>query len=664
MKKEWKIALWAVGVLAGLVVLATLVAAPVAKGYINRHGEDLVGRRLHVEQLRLNVYTGHLALRGVSLYEDDGEAVFAGFDTLDVKAHLLKLIGKKVYLKHVTLSGLHANVVKTGERFNFNSLIDHFAPADTTAERDTTPSGWAVELHNLRLSHAGVDYRDTDNGKHWRLPDINLRVPGFVLGGKERSQGGLNIGFAEGGRLNVEADYNAADNGFKVGVGLDGFALANLTSLATDFVRVDDLAGTLDVQLEADGNLDDAAACRISGTVGVDGLALRRAGSPIASLQSLRLRIAEIDLGKNLFDVQELALDGLEATYEQWDGHNTISDLLVAPQQAATDSTTASQPRPAADSTRRTPPMTLKVGRLALANANLTYCDHTLPDPFRFPVTGLSVEAQNLATASANEARLRASLPGGGKVVVNWKGRIDNWKQQQDLFLMVKALDMKQLSPWLVAYTGQPVEDGVFGLTSHNTISNSNLNGSNKVDLYKLTVGSRRSDVEAQYKLPLKAALYVLKDKDGKIKLDVPVKGNIDNPEFSYMKLVWKTLGNLLVKVATSPARAIANAMGMGGADIDFIAIAPTQRGLESEQYHQLGQLAEIAAYDSLVVLNLEQQMPDTDSTGHHREMLNGMVRQYLLEQGVRENQISISVSDTVGKRTGYAVSSELKVAD
>lgn len=660
MKKGLKILLWVLGVTVGLAVVAALAAAPVAKRYVNGHGEQLVGRRVQVDQLRLNVFTGHLALRGFDLYEDDGQQVFAHFDTLDVKAHLLRLLGKTVYLKHITLSGLHANLVKEGEQFNFQSLIDHFSSADTAeAEKDTTPSDWVIKLYNIRLSHAGVNYTDLANAKQWALPDINLKVPGFVIGGQESTEGGLNIGFDRGGRLNVDANYDAAGNSFRVEARLYEFALDNLTSLASDFVNIDRLDGSIQLSLKAEGGLDDALAAKIDGLVRIDSLDVLRDEQSLASARALAVQIGELNLAQNRFDIDGLMVDGLTSRFDQWSDHNTLTDLLgTGDAEGATEAADTAGSAP--DSTP-SKPLHLRVGRLTIRDVNLTYADHTLPDPFEFPVTGIEVEATELTTSGDNNARLRATLPGGGHLAVRWNGNIDNWKQHQDLFLTVRGLDMRQLSPWLVAYTGQPIEEGVFSLTSRNAIHQSQLSGENTLDIFKIRVGSRRKDVEPEMKLPLKAALYVLKDKDEKILLDVPVKGNIDSPEFNYMKLVWKTLGNLIVKVATSPARAVAGALGMSGdTGLDFIAVDTAQRSLTSQQYHTLGQLAEIAKYDSLMVLRLSLEMPQADSADMRRSHLVDMVRQYLVDQGVREEQLVVGISDSLGRRSGFAVSSEL----
>jgi hypothetical protein len=131
------------------------------------------------------------------------------------------------------------------------------------------------------------------------------------------------------------------------------------------------------------------------------------------------------------------------------------------------------------------------------------------------------------------------------------------------------------------------------------------------------------------------------------------------------MKLLWKTLGNLIVKVATSPARALGNALGMDEADLEFIAIDPTQHSLTSEQYHTLGQLASIVTSDSLIRLQLELRMPEATSDKETRNYgrLNELVRQYLMDQGVNESQIDVTTGTPTSsnkERTGYAVSSEI----
>lgn len=662
MKKLLKIILWVVGIVLALLIIVSLVAGPVAKGYINKHGEQLTGRRVEVKRVGVNLLTGSVKVQGLDIYEDDGSTRFAGFDTLDVRAALLQLPFKTVNLRHITLAGLKAQVQQDGDRFNFNSLIDHFKSDKPDEEKDTTPSSWTLKFYNIRISHASLGYRDLRGNKELKVPDVNLRVPGFVIGGKEQTEGGLNLSFDKGGRLNMDAHYDAATGSINASADLKNFALRNVEGYIQDVIDLDEVAGNLTAHIDLKGRTAELLKSHIAATLALTDVDLQADKAQVAGLKELNVKVNNINLDANSFDIAEVHLDGLTASYEQWDGYTNISRLMKAK-----DTTESKEPEEISDTTAsKKSKMQLHVGRLLVENCALTYANHTLPEEFSFPVTNLVVRAENLSTQGDNNAQLRATLPGGGMLAVRWQGNISDWKQHQDLFLTIKGLDMKQLSPWSLAYTGQPIEDGVFGLTSRNSIVESNLNGKNTIDIYKATVGKRRKDVDAKLNLPIKAALYVLKDKDDKILIDMPVKGNVDNPEFNYMKVVWKTLGNLMVKVATSPARALGNALGLNGEELDFIAIEPTQHGLTSEQYHILGQLATISQSDSLIVLVLERRMPEAanDTVARHYDMLNLQILRYLQEQGVPEGQVRITNGEppAAGEKSGYAVGSEMKL--
>ena len=663
-----------VGIVLALVIIVSLLAGPIAKGYVNGHGEELTGRKVHVEHVGLNLLTGTVNVRGLDVYEDDGEEVFAGFDTLDVRAHLLQIPFKVINLRHITLSGLHANIIQEGKRFNFASLIEHFSSDDSTEVEDTTPSGWVMKFYNINIRHASLNYDDMLNHKGIHLPDINLSVPGFVLGGDEGSEGGLNIGFDKGGRLNVDANYDTKESLYHVDVNLEDFSVQNLDSYLADMLRYDDLRGSVNAHITADGNVNDIMKSSIGGTVAVNGVDLTGSKGPVASFDALTVKVNNINLDDNSFDIGEVRLNGLKATYEQWKEYSNIS--LLMPKKESQGVTLQSgieedDDKPAEEVEGKTgKPMQLHVGSLRVEDASITYNDHTLPDEFHFPVTGLSVSADDLTTAGGNNAQVRATLPGGGHLMVRWKGDIVNWKNYQDLFFTIKGLDMRQISPWAVAYTGYPVEDGTFGLTTRLAVTNSELDNQNKIDIYKAKVGDRRKDISAEVKIPLKAALYILKDKDDKILIEMPVKGNIDNPEFNYMKVVWKTLGNLLVKVATSPARALGSALGINSDELEFMVVAPDLHGLTSEQYHILSDLSAIAQSDPRITITLTLHMPATDdaeAAAKRNEWLNEQVARYVAEQGVPEGRIVVVTGEPLTDKkakAGYAITSEMQIEE
>src|SRR5256885_1705702 len=78
-------------------------------------------------------------------------------------------------------------------------------------------------------------------------------------------------------------------------------------------------------------------------------------------------------------------------------------------------------------------------------------------------------------------------------------------------------------------------------------------------------------------KLPLDLALAILPDADGRIDIALPVRGNVDNPEFNYGHVIWEALVTVIKRVATAPFRALGALFGggRGGEKLEAIEFEP-----------------------------------------------------------------------------------------
>ena len=105
----------------------------------------------------------------------------------------------------------------------------------------------------------------------------------------------------------------------------------------------------------------------------------------------------------------------------------------------------------------------------------------------------------------------------------------------------------------------------------------------------------------------------------------------MDSPEFSYTKIIFKTLGNLLVKVALSPLNFVANNLGLSQDELSHVDFSLFQRDLTSEQYEKLSRLADVVKADPDMTLELEQSV-DYQSALKELPMFE-MKREYYLSQ-------------------------------
>ena len=121
--------------------------------------------------------------------------------------------------------------------------------------------------------------------------------------------------------------------------------------------------------------------------------------------------------------------------------------------------------------------------------------------------------------------------------------------------------------------------------------------------------------------------------------------------------MVWKTLGNLIVKVATSPMRLFGSAEGEE--DDLFIALDPKEQDFTSEQFYQIDKVANIAKSDESIVLKFElQTRHEGKDEGTDWEHFNKLLRRHLLNLGINQQQFSIKTANPSEevKKEGYTV--------
>ncbi len=206
----------------------------------------------------------------------------------------------------------------------------------------------------------------------------------------------------------------------------------------------------------------------------------------------------------------------------------------------------------------------------------------------------------------------------------------------KELFLDVKvqttSLDLPKLSPYSGRHVGYTISKGKLDLNLHYKINASLLEAENNILLDQFYLGQSVASPEA-VKLPLKLALALLRNTNGKISLEIPVRGNLKDPDFRYGKVVWQTLGNILVKAAASPFKLLGGLIG-AQEDLSMIEFASGSAELSPTSKQRLAQLGKALTQRPELTLELSSnQWTPLDTAGLRENLL----RKKLLEMRRRE---------------------------
>jgi hypothetical protein len=171
-----------------------------------------------------------------------------------------------------------------------------------------------------------------------------------------------------------------------------------------------------------------------------------------------------------------------------------------------------------------------------------------------------------------------------------------------DIAVAVTNTDLTAFTPYMEKYAGYPLNKGKFSMAVHYDVKKNVLKAENAFMIDLLTLGQRVENDTAT-KLPVKLAIALLKDRHGRIDLDVPLSGRIDDPQFKIGPIIGKVIVNILIKAATSPFALLGAAFG-GGEELSFVEFEPGRAALPEAEAKKLDTLAK-ALYER-PSLNLE----------------------------------------------------------
>ncbi len=509
------------------------------------------------------------------------------------------------------------------------ALLQRFAavagPAASNTERPDAPSAtdtalpdqpWAAVARRVELRRFDSRVADEATGIAVNVEDFNVTLEdaGSDLSRPVRFDAALRL--RDGGSLAVQGSATPASSSVQANVQVDRLALAPLQPLLSQYVKLR-IGGSVSAkgQLAAQGSDARKPALRYDGSFEIASLALDEDnGERFAGWKSVRADRLSASVAPNRLEIPELRVVEPRAILiiEQDRSFNAARLLVQPPAQAAPASAplikTAHVPageRGAAEakqgSTNDAKPDTaadsfpVRIDRVRFQNAKLDFTDLSLLPQFTAKIYDLN----GVITGLSSRGETRSQIELDGRVDDFGMARIRGglnafaFADRTNVDLQFKNLDMLSVSPYSMKFAGYKIADGKLSLDLRYKLRDRQLEGENRIVIDKLTLGEKIDSPDAM-NLPLELAIAILKDSEGRIDLDLPVTGDLDDPQFSYGAVIWKAISNVITKVVTAPFRALGALLGGGTDDLEAIAFDPGSDRLLPPEREKLVKVAQI----------------------------------------------------------------------
>lgn len=479
----------------------------------------------------------------------------------------------------------------------------------STASSSEQASPWRFQLRHARLSNFAVTAEDKvpATPSSQRIDQLNLDIQDVTWPENRPLKAETSLRWNGTGTLAVAGTLTHSPVSADLTSTITAFDLRALQPYISEQTFVQLTSGLLNSQAHVTyGNpTQQSAQIRVAGALSVSNVAASdsRSAEQFVKWDAFGLNGVQVSTEPTSVHIEQVHLKNFKgqaivAPSGQMNLATLVREQPTAPGPAPVNHAPPVEQKPAE-------PLKLTIDAAVLENAAMTFADRTVSPEVKTGLYHLTGRIRNIALPESTKMLVDLSAKADNRAPFRITGDMKpNGKDSLlDLVVALKGYDVPAFSPYSGKFVGYPISKGKLSLDLKYKVAQRKLSGENTVLVDQLTLGQKTDSPDAT-SLPVKLALAVLTDRKGQINLDVPVTGDLNDPEFSFGRVILRTLVNLLEKVALAPFSLLGAVAGGGGDDLKEVVFQAGSATLAPTETEKLAKIAK--ALEERPALNLE----------------------------------------------------------
>lgn len=545
-------------ILLTFFILLLVFLSPLAKYFIQKYDDKILGRKIEVGWVYVNPFTGYVYIRNLRVYEPNGDTLFFKANGVSADFSMLKLFSKTYEISSLTVYKPWGHIVQNQRRINFQDIIDHFRPKDKTGKKNKKPVRF--NLLDCTLKEGTFQYDELTTPVTYYVKHVNIHSPGkWWTADTMLFTVALESGPTKG-TIHGNMGINFKTLNYRFGGAIDTFDVEPLSQYMKVLSNYGDFGGIINARLDGEGNFLGKLDLKTSGLISIEQFQF---GPSIyedyGSFQRLVLDFTEANPRDKKYRIDSVMLDRPYFRYERYDSLDNLSRMfgkLGSKPGVHSDQAQFNLILKVAEYLqqllRNFAQSDYKIDKLTVYKGNFVFSDYSpyerfMVDAMPVHITGDSIDKDN--------ARLKLKL----KTVVRPYGDIDlnvsldpkNYGTF-DIDYALHRVPVSIFNPYLITYTSFPLNRGSLQLSGNWHVVDSIIQSTNHLLIMDPRVGKRIKRGNNKW-LPLPLIMSIARDAGEVIDYEIPVKGNLKSPVFDLKQVIWDIVRNIFVKPPLTP---------------------------------------------------------------------------------------------------------------
>ena len=584
-----------------------------------------------------------LAVKGINLKAKNKEilsvadvvAKSISFDLLKMALNIASVdVNKPKFTSELNDNGLSAvSELGFGEQSaKATKAAKHTKKVEKKAENKSASKSkeneFKFDVKNISVNNADIALTHLFEGEKIAHKFDNLNVKVANLSSDFSKPFDAKVAMKSSQKLNLDVDSKIKIEPLDVSakIKLNDTNLPKYFAYAKPFLEADLASG----QLESSAEISYAKDIKADAKVSIKDIRLNgKKSEKLIALKSL-------DLEKISFAKNDLAISGVSLNSPFIKAHLSKERKFNLSQIVKEDKNkakTEAKPESKKAASKKDDELKFSVKNFSLKNGEVDFSDASLFMPFATTISKLNGKLTDIDKKRPSSGEFQGVVGKNGFAQITAKLFPFELKQNTDIKLDFKDIDLVNVTPYSGQFVGYKIKKGKLNLNLNYSVTDSKLNGSNFINFDSLTLGEKVESKDA-VNLPLSLAISILSDQNNQINIDLPVEGNLDDPDFKYGGVIWAAVKKLFADITLAPFRFLGNALGLGSKDLSSIDFLAGSSELISSEAPKIADFIKLTGSKPKMKLSITPTYSKLDESFYKNKKLDQKINQIIASSG------------------------------
>ena len=557
------------------------------------------------------------------------------FDLLKMALNIASVdVNKPKFTSELNDNGLSAvNELGFGEQSTkATKTAKHTKKVEKKAENKSASKSkeneFKFDIKNISVNNADIALTHLFEGEKIAHKFDNLFVKVANLSSDFSKPFDAKVAMKSSQKLNLDVDSKIKIEPLDVSakIKLNDTNLPKYFAYAKPFLEADLASG----QLESSAEISYAKDIKADAKVSIKDIRLN--GKKTEKLIAFK----SLDLEKISFAKNDLAISGVSLNSPFIKAHLSKERKFNLSQIVKEDKNkakTEAKPETKKVASKKDDELKFSVKNFSLKNGEVDFSDASLFMPFATTISKLNGKLTDIDKKRPSSGEFQGVVGKNGFAQITAKLFPFELKQNTDIKLDFKDIDLTNITPYSGQFVGYKIKKGKLNLNLNYSVTDSKLNGSNFINFDSLTLGEKVDSKDA-VNLPLSLAISILSDQNNQINIDLPVEGNLDDPDFKYGGVIWAAVKKLFADITLAPFRFLGNALGLGSKDLSSIDFLAGSSELISSEVPKIADFIKLTGSKPKMKLSITPTYSKLDESFYKNKKLDQKINQIIASSG------------------------------